>query len=170
MNYGDGSSDDLGSVIGTDFRSARVRGRGSFTPTVTATDTSGASATASTVIVVQPMIVSITASPQTTIRDVQLHGERQSSRHNRRQLHVDLWRRHDRRRRPAPRRPTLYTHRQGIQVRVNGHDRTSHRTSRAEGSSPPSPFRSGCRISPTKAGCDVLRRNLLDSASRHSGR
>ncbi len=63
VNYGDGASDDLGSVTGT-VSVQHVYGEdGSFTPSVVATDVTGASASASTVIVVQPMLVSITATP-----------------------------------------------------------------------------------------------------------
>jgi hypothetical protein len=62
VNYGDGSSDDLGAVSGTVSVQHIYGDDGSFTPSVTATDTSGASASASTVIVVQPLLVSITAT------------------------------------------------------------------------------------------------------------
>ena len=62
VNYGDGTSDDLGSVSGTVTVQHVYNDEGSYTPTATATDTSGASATASTVIFVQPIIVSITAT------------------------------------------------------------------------------------------------------------
>jgi hypothetical protein len=65
VNYGDGSSDDLGTVTGTVTVQHVYDDDGSFSPTVTVTDTSGASATASTVIFVQPMLVSITASKGT---------------------------------------------------------------------------------------------------------
>jgi hypothetical protein len=62
VNYGDGSSDDLGSVSGTVSVQHVYDDDGSFTPTVTVTDTSGTSASASTVIIVQPILVSITAT------------------------------------------------------------------------------------------------------------
>jgi len=62
VNYGDGSSDDLGSVTGTIAVQHVYRDDGSFTPSVVATDVTGASASASTVIVVQPMLVSINAA------------------------------------------------------------------------------------------------------------
>jgi hypothetical protein len=62
VSYGDGSSDDLGSVTGTVAVQHVYGDDGSFTPSVTVTDTAGATATASTVIVVQPLLVSITAS------------------------------------------------------------------------------------------------------------
>jgi len=65
VNYGDGSSDDLGAVSGTVAVQHIYNNSGSFTATVTATDTAGSSATASTVIVVQPLLVSITATPST---------------------------------------------------------------------------------------------------------
>jgi PKD repeat protein len=67
VNYGDGSSDDLGSVsVTTPITVQHIYGdAGSYTPTVTATDTSGTTASASTVIIVQPIIVSITATPGT---------------------------------------------------------------------------------------------------------
>jgi PKD domain. len=68
VSYGDGSSDDLGAVSGTVSVQHVYGDDGTFTPSVTATDTSGATATASTVIVVQPVLVSISASPQTTPR------------------------------------------------------------------------------------------------------
>jgi PKD repeat protein len=61
VNYGDGSSDDLGSVSGTVSVQHVYDDDGSFTPTVTVTDTSGTPASASTVIFVQPVLVSITA-------------------------------------------------------------------------------------------------------------
>lgn len=66
VNYGDGSSDDLGSVTGTVTVQHIYGDAGSYTPTVTATDTSGGTASASTVIVVQPIIASITATQSTT--------------------------------------------------------------------------------------------------------
>jgi PKD repeat protein len=66
VNYGDGSSDDLGSVTGTVTVQHIYGDAGSYTPTATATDTSGATASASTVIVVQPIIASITATQSTT--------------------------------------------------------------------------------------------------------
>ena len=66
VNYGDGQSDDLGSVSGTVSVQHVYDDDGSFTPTVTATDTSGTSASASTVIVVQPILVSITATQSST--------------------------------------------------------------------------------------------------------
>ena len=59
VDYGDGSSDDLGTTTGTFAVQHVYDNDGTFTPRVTATDTSGASSTASTVIVVQPLIVSI---------------------------------------------------------------------------------------------------------------
>lgn len=68
VNYGDGSSDDLGSVTGT-VTVQHVYGEdGSFTPSVVATDVTGASASASTVIVVQPMLLSIVASLPTGLQ------------------------------------------------------------------------------------------------------
>ena len=68
VNYGDGSSDDLGAVNGTVSVQHVYGDDGTFTPSVTATDTFGASATASTVIVVQPVLVSISSAPQATPR------------------------------------------------------------------------------------------------------
>ncbi len=62
VSYGDGLSDDLGAVSGTVAVQHIYSDSGSFTPSVTATDTAGSSATSSTVIVVQPMLVSITAT------------------------------------------------------------------------------------------------------------
>ena len=66
VNYGDGSSDDLGSVSGTFSVQHVYDDDGSFTPTVTVTDTSGTAASASTVIFVQPIVVSITATQSST--------------------------------------------------------------------------------------------------------
>ena len=67
VDYGDGTSDELGSVIGHVISVQHVYGDdGTFRPTVTATDTSGQTATASTVIVVQPILVSITATQSPT--------------------------------------------------------------------------------------------------------
>ena len=66
VDYGDGTSDELGSVSGTVSVQHVYGDDGTFTPTVTATDTAGQTATASTVIVVQPILVSITASQSTT--------------------------------------------------------------------------------------------------------
>jgi hypothetical protein len=63
VSYGDGSSDDLGSVTGTISVQHVYGSDGSFTPSISATDSSGATASASTVIVVQPLLVSINASP-----------------------------------------------------------------------------------------------------------
>lgn len=62
VDYGDGSSDDLGTVSGTIGVQHVYRDDGSFSPRVTAQDTSGATATASTVIFVQPLLVSISAT------------------------------------------------------------------------------------------------------------
>lgn len=59
VNYGDGDSDDLGSVSGTVTVQHVYDEAGAFTPTVTAVDAAGATSSASTVIVVQPMLVSI---------------------------------------------------------------------------------------------------------------
>ena len=97
VDYGDGSSDDLGSISGTISIQHVYGDSGSYRPTVTVVDSTGTSVTASTVIFVQPIMVSITANARPpdseTIRD--LHGERQSDRLNDCQLHVDVWRRHD---------------------------------------------------------------------------
>jgi immune inhibitor A len=60
INYGDGSSDDLGSVVSS--AQHVYRNDGAFTVTVTATDALGSSATATIVIVVQPFIVAVTAT------------------------------------------------------------------------------------------------------------
>ena len=62
VNYGDGTSDNLGSVSGTISVQHVYSDEGSYTPTVTATDSTGSSVTASTVIFVQPLLVSITAT------------------------------------------------------------------------------------------------------------
>ena len=67
VNYGDGTSDDLGAVTGTVTVQHIYDDEGSYTPTATATDTTGASTSASTVIVVQPIIVSITATQDSTV-------------------------------------------------------------------------------------------------------
>ena len=62
VSYGDGLSDELGAISGTVSVQHIYSDSGSFTPSITATDTSGSSASSSTVIVVQPMLVSITAT------------------------------------------------------------------------------------------------------------
>ncbi len=62
VEYGDGSSDNLGSVSGTFSVQHVYRDDGSFAPSVTVEDASGASVTASTVIFVQPLLVGITTS------------------------------------------------------------------------------------------------------------
>ena len=62
VDYGDESSDDLGSISGTISVQHVYEDSGSFRPTVTVVDTAGTSVTASTVIVVQPLVVSITGS------------------------------------------------------------------------------------------------------------
>ena len=72
VNYGDGSSDQLGAITGTVAVQHVYRDDGSFTPSVTATDTAGNTATASTVIVVQPFLVTITASQSSTTNTVTL--------------------------------------------------------------------------------------------------
>lgn len=61
VDYDDGTSDNLGSVSGTISVQHVYRDDGSFTPTVRAQDSTGSSVSASTVIFVQPMLVSITA-------------------------------------------------------------------------------------------------------------
>ena len=65
VNYGDGSSDNLGSVSGTISVQHVYDDEGSYTPTVTAVDSSGQSVSASTVIFVQPLLVSVSASKGT---------------------------------------------------------------------------------------------------------
>lgn len=70
VNYGDGSSDELGAITGTVAVQHVYRDDGSFTPSVTATDTAGNTNTASTVIVVQPFLVTITASQSSTSNTV----------------------------------------------------------------------------------------------------
>jgi hypothetical protein len=70
VNYGDGSSDQLGAITGTVAVQHVYRDDGSFTPSVTATDTAGNTNTASTVIVVQPFLVTITASQSSTSNTV----------------------------------------------------------------------------------------------------
>jgi hypothetical protein len=58
INYGDGESTNLGAVSGTGITVQHVYDdHGTFTVTVTATDLSGESASASTVIVVQPVVI-----------------------------------------------------------------------------------------------------------------
>ncbi len=66
LDYGDGSSDDLGSISGTISIQHVYGDSGSYRPTVTVVDSTGTSVTASTVIIVQPIIVSITATPSPT--------------------------------------------------------------------------------------------------------
>src|SRR5688500_16268326 len=66
VHYGDGTSDDLGSVSGTVTAQHVYQDDGTFTPSVTVTDTSGTTASASTVIFVQPIVVSITATQSST--------------------------------------------------------------------------------------------------------
>ena len=66
IDYGDGTSDDLGSVTGTISVQHIYGSDGTFTPTARATDTSGQTATATTVIVVQPILVSISAQQSAT--------------------------------------------------------------------------------------------------------
>lgn len=67
INYGDGSSDELGSVTTPVTVQHIYNDEGAYTPTATATDAAGSSASASTVIVVQPIIVSITATQDDTV-------------------------------------------------------------------------------------------------------
>ena len=62
VNYGDGDSDDLGAASGTLSVQHVYQDDGSFTPTVTVTDTSGTSVTASTVVFVQPLLVTISVT------------------------------------------------------------------------------------------------------------
>ena len=62
IDYGDGSSDNLGAVSGTITVQHVYGDEGSYRPTVTAVDSAGTSVTASTVIFVQPLLVSVTAS------------------------------------------------------------------------------------------------------------
>jgi len=62
VDYGDGSSDDLGAVSGTVSVQHVYRDDRSFSPTVTVTDSTGTTTSASTVIVVQPFIVTISAT------------------------------------------------------------------------------------------------------------
>jgi hypothetical protein len=65
VDYDDGSSDNLGAVTGTVSVQHVYGNDGTYTPKVTATDVTGISSTASTVIVVQPLLVSISASAST---------------------------------------------------------------------------------------------------------
>ena len=66
VNYGDGTSDNLGSVSGTISVQHVYQDEGSYTPTVTATDSTGSIVTASTVIFVQPLLVSVSAQQNGT--------------------------------------------------------------------------------------------------------
>jgi hypothetical protein len=66
VSYGDGTSDNLGSVSGSISVQHVYEDEGSYTPTVTATDSTGSNVTASTVIFVQPLLVSIAAQQSTT--------------------------------------------------------------------------------------------------------
>jgi PKD domain-containing protein/Big-like domain-containing protein len=66
VNFGDGESVDLGAVSGTITVQHVYGDDGTLTPTVTAQDSTGTSASASTVIVVQPILVSITAAQSAT--------------------------------------------------------------------------------------------------------
>jgi hypothetical protein len=68
VDYGDGSSDDLGAISGTVAVQHIYDSAGSYTPSVTATDTVGATATSSTVLVVQPLLVSITATQGSNVK------------------------------------------------------------------------------------------------------
>jgi hypothetical protein len=61
VNYGDGASDDLGAVSGT-VTVPHIYNEGTYTATVSATDVAGSSASASTVVIVQPLLVSISAT------------------------------------------------------------------------------------------------------------
>jgi hypothetical protein len=66
VDYGDGTSDNLGSISGTVSVQHVYRDSGSFTPTVTVQDASGTSTSASTVIFVQPLLASISSTRSTT--------------------------------------------------------------------------------------------------------
>jgi PKD domain/Bacterial Ig-like domain (group 1) len=67
VNYGDGTTSDLGAVSGTAIRAQHVYDEdGTYTASVTARDTFGSSATAATVLVVQaPLNVSIAVTTVT---------------------------------------------------------------------------------------------------------
>ena len=65
VDYGDGTSDNLGSVSGSIAVQHVYGDDGSYTPTATVVDAAGTSVTASTVIFVQPLLVSITATKGT---------------------------------------------------------------------------------------------------------
>ena len=62
VNFGDGESVDLGAVSGTITVQHVYGDDGTLTPSVTAQDSTGTSASASTVVVVQPILISITAA------------------------------------------------------------------------------------------------------------
>jgi Bacterial Ig-like domain (group 1)/PKD domain len=66
VNFGDGSSVDLGATTGTGIAVQHVyHSSNTYTATATARDTNGATSSASTVVVVQPLFVSITADQST---------------------------------------------------------------------------------------------------------
>lgn len=65
VDYGDGTSDTLGSVSGTITLQHVYGDSGSYTPTVTATDTTGTAVKASTAIFVQPMLVTASVTSKT---------------------------------------------------------------------------------------------------------
>jgi hypothetical protein len=65
VNFGDGQTVELGGVNGTITIQHVYEDDGTLTPSVTVQDTTGTTASASTVIVVQPILVSITAAQST---------------------------------------------------------------------------------------------------------
>ena len=88
INYGDGRSTNLGPVSGTGITVQHIYDdHDTYTVTVTATDLSGESASASTVIVVQPVVVvSLAASRKG--RPCNVHRDGESVRHGGCQLRV----------------------------------------------------------------------------------
>ena len=66
VDYGDGSSDDLGSISGTISIQHVYGDSGSYRPTVTVVDSAGTSVTASTVIFVQPLSSALPRLQSTT--------------------------------------------------------------------------------------------------------
>ena len=92
ISYGDGDSTNLGPVSGSGITVQHIYDdHDTYTVTVTATDLSGESASASTVIVVQPVVI-VSLAASTSGKNCFVYRDGESFRHSRCDLLLEFWR------------------------------------------------------------------------------